>query len=264
MAEAGPAPRDMPLVGTPPTVDQAARALSGDFWGTFRFAQGEQGTQYFLFETLGATYQQLWTPEGMHAILPEALRAARNRALNTAPPVKHRRITPAKAQAEASKQWEKFSEVLVNTDLAGHDGMGFAFDVLRRFMPLWDARQVIWGRYDRPAAKETYASYYRTYVLDGQPTRSEAFDIIFASLRERQLRAWPPMTLKFLHAAWELRHKDEPFYPESFQKDLKTSSPFVRLGYLSLTRRLPHKAAIWLAAKVSKPRTLQTRGQPAG
>lgn len=242
----------------PPTADEARKLLVGDFYGSFRFSQGEVGTQGFLFNALAVTYRRLWTPAGMDAVLPGALEAAEEQALGIAPPVQHRAMLPQKVEAEAAKQWAAFSTTLQRAGAITGREIDFTYGTLRRLMPFWDARQVIYGRYDRATEAETYQSYYRTYVLAGQPTRSEAFDTIFAALRQRQLGAWPPTTLKFLRAAWELRHADEPFYPEKFSEDLKHSSRLTRLGYLSLGGT-SMKLAIKLAAKAQKPRTLQTR-----
>lgn len=260
MAEIGPVPGDAQPFGLPPTVHQAAETLFSDFRGSFPFSQGEGTTQYLLFLTLDNTYKQLWTPEGMHEVLPEALETVHRRAVGIIPPAKHHDIPLDRVQAEASAQWQTFSEILTGVDPVRRDLMGLVFGALRRLMPFWDARQVILGRYNRPTEEERYESYYRTYVLEGQPTGSEAFDIVFASLRKRQLRAHPPMLLKFLQAAWELRH-DEPFYPESFRKDLKSSPLLTRLGYVSLTRGIPHKVMVRLAARLWKPRNLQTGEQ---
>ncbi len=262
MSELNIGAEDASIVGNPPTIDQARRTLVGDFYGSFRFSQGDGNTQNLLFRALATTYRRSWTPEGMDTVLPEALEAAQEQAVHVAPPVKHLSIPSAKLEAEVDKQWGTFSKIL-ETYATKKPRTNLIYGTLRWIMPYWDSRHVALGRANRPDEAETYESYYRTYVLSGQPTHSEAFDQIFSSLRERQLRTVPPLTLDSLQAAWELRHKGESFYPESFRNDLKDSSLLTRLGYVSLTRHITAKSVILLVGKIRGQRVLQTQALPA-
>jgi hypothetical protein len=72
---------------------------------------------------------------------------------------------------------------------------------------------------------DPHESFYRRFVLQGEPTGSEAFDEIFGALRERFIKNGPPegfpevkgkqerVTYQDMVQAWGPNHPGEPFEP---------------------------------------------------
>jgi|GEM_PF-3679800 len=248
--------------GEPPSVDNARLTLVGDFYASFKFSQGAVDVQKNLFTLLSTTYSKLWTPEGMRQIIPDAVTEAQPFAEQIKPPSSHQNMEPVKVSDEATKQWGIFSEQLQSQATAPPlSSLQFSIKsvLLRRGLPLWDMRQVVSGRYNRDSNEATRESLYRKHVLDGQPTRSQAFDIIFASLRKHQLRHTPNIGLVYLKAGWEMYHKDEEFYPDSYRAALKEGPLYARVLHASPSVTLSPlcKTLLYIAGHVQKPRQFQ-------
>ena len=160
----------------------------------------------------------------MQEVAPEAIEAAQERAVNIKPPYEHKIIDSQETAGEAQKQWEQFSTRILRQSteppLSNLRYMARCARI-RSLSPILDMRHVYHGRYNRKDPAATRESLYRKHVLEGETTHSAAFDSLFASWREHQLRYGPTIAVAMLMAVWEKSHPGEDFYPDVYKADLR-------------------------------------------
>jgi hypothetical protein len=209
--------------------------LTKDFRNSYKYSQGNPIIQRVLFTLLRDHYTATGKLEGLRP----ALSVVAGYVGRFAIPPQHKDTSGIDIHKDFNGSFTEFNLCL--TDL-GHmpmydpdtDNQLLPSDRNERLHMLLEktAKQDnlylgIGGQYafeGRPGAefgRDPYESYFRTYILGGADTHSDAYNAIFADARGLLLSTEPHTGFEWVEAMWKHRHPDEQYYPSLYTQELE-------------------------------------------
>jgi len=199
-----------------------AAILMGDFRGSFKYSQGNEDLQNILFSLLRDHYAQ----SGMLGQAPVAIPVVAQHIERFVLPPRHKTTSADGASQEFIRTYGEFGRCLLDPwyrlTYSGskiHGSMPLPIDHGRRvrMMPEKTAqRDKVYLADGRPQARlghDPYESYFRTYILGGAATHSDAYNTIFTEAREAFATQEPSSVFNRVKSLWEKRHPGDNFYP---------------------------------------------------
>lgn len=192
------------------------KMLMRDFYLSFRFSQGSAPAQEKLMLALGTAYQQLLPPPATEWITNSSLLPIIEHLPKLQPPTSHVGIDYVQTnyESEFNARGMEFANILSEPQRDEIDTDSICLGLIKK-----DGHYQENQRGHR--AKDVHSSYFRQYVLLGNPTGSAAFNHIFKQCNEfiqtkdeRTCATNTGLILPGLVSLWEANHPDEQFYPE--------------------------------------------------
>lgn len=191
-----------------------ARTIMGDFYDSFRFSQGDNQFQRgIIFPLLGDYYREQLTPE-QYRTIPSVMERYTQRVIGRRDP--HNPSDPEGGPAEFGAEWDKFRD-----ELQKSEGPKDKIKLLRSFAQNMVERDSKFVAEGRSPLSPPHESQYREYVLRAQAARSNAFNTMFAGMRDIAVNEGLPAHTLVLYSVWSRRHPQERFYPEAFMQEYR-------------------------------------------
>lgn len=203
------------------TLSPAQEGLQRDFYASFKYAQGLGKLHELIIIGMAAYYQrsEMLPAEEIAALKPHGpsfrLPRIHHQGDNT---------VPREVAREAYNKWQNFAD-------AYREARGNFADYnekLHKWAPMilghMITRDVRFQDRARPSQpNDPHRSYFRQYVLLGEPTSRPALDWLHTELRSRAphdlwLTAYDELR-HVLAPAWEVNHPGQSFWPETATAD---------------------------------------------
>lgn len=204
-----------------------SNALIADFRLGYRYAMGSSAGQFILFYLVGIQYVKANlqdTFENTLKTVPEEvwLRAARPPSIhpNESDPDAHNEHV----QRQGRQQLDHLRTVATNLDLVMHDMRTGRIDhytdllnQMAHYLVRKDTKFISGGRPWLQAAppERRHQSFVQEYVMNGRPTGSPTYDVIYSDIG-RQMLSSPPSTLGILAETWRYKSNEAQFYPGAY------------------------------------------------
>lgn len=184
-----------------------------DFYLSFKYTQGDGPSHIYFLDALAATYRKTQDPENYRWIQTHADEILGDDHLLALKVPRSHSVAKGNQRPGAGSPLT-FGQHGVDFKTALSRELPINFRTISRQTIVRDLRYQVESRSYQTT--DPHSSYFRQYILLGEPTGSHTFDTVFAETKE-----WEQINRKVhiddlleLQAFWEGSHPGESFYPD--------------------------------------------------
>lgn len=212
-----------------PASPEIVRMVRSDFKKTFYHVQGSISGHLPLLKLVSNEYHQLDPEDQSH--LPSAVAAVTDQLDKFTLPSYHSPVEEPQIRKEFKDRFEFFGQCITNPHYIprelrkdGSEGDPLPTDPAELLGLV--VTHMVQGDIQyagpltskaRSSSKDPKRSFFKSFVLDSQPTGSARLDAIFANARDHSLAKHPDPFVQRLHFFWRMDHPGQEFYPPDFK-----------------------------------------------
>lgn len=208
---------------------EIVRMVRGDFKKSFYYVQGNVSGHLPLLKLVSNEYHQMDTEAQTQ--LPSAVAAINNQLDKFALPSYHSPVEEPGIRKEFKTRFEFFNQCITNPGYVareprkdGSEGEPLPTDpaellglVIMHMVQDDIQYQGTLPSKARQSSKDPHRSFFKSFVLDKQPTDSARLDSIFAKAHNHSRAKHPDPFVQRLHFFWRKTHRGQEFYPPDFK-----------------------------------------------
>lgn len=224
--------------GLPQEVQKLTATLIKDFRNSYKYSQGNPDLQRILMTLLRDHYAQ--TQTNTLSEISSALLTVSSHVGRFALPPQHKK-TNANVTEDFTNSFTEFSRCLTQpehmptrsvyengqlsdqpfpADRQGRLNIMLSMTAAQDDLYL-EGRHSLKGRPRTSPDADPYESYFRTYILGGADTHSDAYNTMFSDARHLLIAAHPQTGFEWMEGVWESHHPGEEYYPQPYLAEVQ-------------------------------------------